>query len=395
MVFLRVVCCLSCVISILATHIHIGGRGTIESPQAISQLVRAETLSNQLKQWASKAACMKSTEGTCQSSTNSPACEQRFGNTQCVDHQCTCSKGMCTNSSGVCTRLVSRQLGVHAIRSLNSAPRTQPKFLGVEFGFKAFGPFWDPAWLKNGPDFYLAIVDSPEPQWLVTDIGDGFVRLESAIAQGKLLSFAGFEGLQLRDLNTSKAINIGFKVQGGPDAYELVYHQGLFIRVDSFRLFGQVTSSWMILALWLCLLTAVIGGTSCCFTDYAILRIPLVAFMFIWMLVFLHAWVPAYGVSYCGGPWQCYDQQWILFEPALEQSVVDQDGVWTRPRMIDVVQETLRWTLLPALVTILLFSWCGVGIYVLHLISKAHDRQREQLSQDTPCTVSARSLSGI
>jgi len=389
MVLPRIVCCLSCVVSVLGTQIHVRGRRPIESPQAISQLVRTETRSNQ-PQWTSTAACMKNTEGTCRSSAAGPFCEQRFGNTQCVDIHCICLTGMCTNTSGICAQLVSRQLGVHAIRSLNPACGTPPKFLGVEFGFKAFGPFWDPAWLKKGPDFYLATVDNPEPQWLVTDIGDGFVRLESTIAHGKVLSFAGFEGVQLRNLNTSKAVNIGFKVQGGPDAYELAYHQGLFIRVDSFRHLGQVTASWVIFALWLCLLLAIVGGTSCCFADFAMLRIPLVAFTFIWMLAELHAWVPAYGVSYCGGPWQCYDRQWIQFEPALEQSVVDRDGIWTRPQMIDVFQETLRWTLLPVLALVLVFIWCSVGIFVLHIISKAHDRQREQHGQQSPCALSAR-----
>jgi hypothetical protein len=295
---------------------------------------------------------------------------------------------MCTNTSGICAQLASRQLGIHAIRSLNSLSGTKPRFLGVEFGFKAFGPFWDPAWLKKGPDFYLATVDSPEPQWMVTDIGDGFVRLESTIAHGKVLSFAEFEGVQLRDLNTSKAINIGFKVQGGPDAYELVYHQGWFIKADPFRLLGQVTSSWMIFAIWLCLLMAAAGGTFCCFTDHAMLRIPFIAIIFIWMLVFLHDWVPAYGVSFCGGPWQCYDRQKILFEPALEQSVVDQDGIWARPPTIDVIHETLRWTVLPAVLIVLLFSWCGVGVYVMHTMRETHDRQREP-SNLTPC-VSAR-----
>lgn len=388
MVFFRVAYCLSCVVTVLAfRRVRNRERGP---PLKIPQLA-ADTPSNQSKQWTmSPAACMKSTEGTCQSSSSGSSCEQRFGATRCVDFQCVCSSGMCANTSGVCTRLVSRQHGIHAIRFLNSAPGAQPKFLGVEFGFKAFGPFWDPAWLRKGPDFYLAAVDSTEPQWLVTDIGDGFVRLESTVARGKVLSFAGLEGVQLRDMNTSKAINIGFKVQGGPDAYELVFHQGQIIRADSFRLLGQVTSSWMIIALWLCLLLAVVGGASCCFADHRMLRLQFVAIIVIWMLVFLHSWVPAYGVSFCRERWQCFDRQKILFEPALEQSIVDQEGHWLRPHMINVHGELLRWTMLPALVIVLLFGWCSIGIYILDFTRKAYARQTPCRSQNSPCAVSAR-----
>jgi len=365
MILHRVGCCLSCIVAVLATRNHMRGRGRNESLQPTSSVAGDETLS---KQWVSTAGCVKSTEGMCGSSTSGTPCEQRFGSTQCMDFQCICSPGMCANTSGICTRLVSRQLGIHAIRSLNSAPGVKPKFIGVEFGFRAFGPFWDPAWLKNGPDFYLALVDSPEPQWLVTDIGDGFVRLESTIAPGKVLSFTS-DGVQIRDVNKSKAIHIGFKVQGGPDVYELVYHRGWFIS-KTWRLFGRVRSSWMVVAIWLCplvaVLVAVVGGTSCCAHDFflRLMVYTLIPFLLIWLLVFLHFLVPAAGVSYCGGHdkvYQCSGQQQIRFEPALEESIVDHDGIWARPKIIDVERETARkasrGSLLPWL---LLFMFCFV-----------------------------------
>lgn len=221
-----------------------------------------------------------------------------------------------------------RHLGTFAIRSLTAGfgSVSMPKYLGAELGVKPFGHS-DPTFLSSEPTWYMAIVDDPAPQWLVTDIGDGFLRFENTHAQMPLGLVPSMDGMGIQSWHSPYvgALQTGFMVREGPlGSYEIVHHFGTpTLRMNSWRLFPRFRSRGEALRVWIAIFTlwcflilvcssaagAEFGMAVCCL-------IPLFVFVVAW-------WNPDYGVASCGGEYgACLDRQWVRFEPPLDPMMV-------------------------------------------------------------------------
>jgi len=306
--------CLPFVVATLATGARI--RGTVVHEGRVQHVLPTTQ--------SVSATCLRETGGRCMWMSRF---DER-GDTECVDGKYLCVVGSCSNSSGVCTKVSGRHLGTFAIRSLTAGfgSVSMPKYLGAELGVKPFGHS-DPAFLSSEPTWYAAIVDDPAPQWLVTDIGDGFLRFENTHAQMPLGLLPSMDGMGIQPWHSPHvgALQTGFMVREGPlGSYEMVHYFGTpSLRMNSWRLFPRFRSRGEALRVWIAIFTLwcflVLGCSSAAGAEFGMAVCCLIPLF----LFFVGCWNPDYGVASCGGRYgACLDRQWVRFEPPLDPMMV-------------------------------------------------------------------------